>query len=194
MLKKILRDVGITILIAIVIFAFLRVSFQGYMVRGSCMLPGIENRDWVMVSKAAYFCSDPQHGDIIILDPPISTNHPFIKRVIAVPGDTLEVKDGKVYLNDIALTEPYIAAPPRYTLPAREIPEGEYFVLGDNRNSADDSHIWGTVPGENIIGKAWFIYWPLERWRGAGNYNYPELASEQEDITTVSQTFGVEFG
>lgn len=161
--------------------------------RGSCMLPGIENSDWVMVSKAAYFCSDPQHGDIIILDPPISTNHPFIKRVIAVPGDTLEVKDGKVYLNDIALTEPYISAPPHYTLPAREIPEGEYFVLGDNRNSADDSHIWGTVPGENIIGKAWFIYWPLERWRGAGNYNYPELASEQEEIMTVSQTFGVEF-
>jgi signal peptidase I len=193
LLKKILRDVGITILIAIAIFAFLRVSFQGYMVRGSCMLPGIENQDWVMVSKAAYFFSDPQHGDIIILKPPISASHPFIKRVIAVPGDTIEVKDGKVYLNDIALTEPYVSDPPRYTLPAREIPEGEYFVLGDNRNSADDSHVWGTVPGENILGKAWFIYWPLERWGGAGNYNYPELASEQEEIMTVSQTFGVEF-
>ncbi len=193
MLKKILRDVGITILIAIAIFAFLRVSFQGYMVRGSCMLPGIENQDWVMVSKASYFSSDPQHGDIIILKPPIPANHPFIKRVIAVPGDTIEVKDGKVYLNDIALTEPYVSDPPRYTLPAREIPEGEYFVLGDNRNSADDSHIWGTVPGENIIGKAWFIYWPLERWGGAGNYNCPELTSEQEEIMTVSQTFGVEF-
>ena len=193
MLKKILRDVGITILIAIAIFAFLRVSFQGYMVRGSCMLPGIENQDWVMVSKASYFASDPQHGDIIILKPPIPAKHPFIKRVIAVPGDTIEVKDGKVYLNDIALTEPYVSDPPRYTLSAREIPEGEYFVLGDNRNSADDSHIWGTVPGENILGKAWFIYWPLERWRGVGNYNYPELASEQEEIMTVSQTFGVEF-
>ena len=193
MLKKILRDVGITILIAIAIFAFLRVSFQGYMVRGSCMLPGIENQDWVMVSKAAYFFSDPQHGDIIILKPPIPANHPFIKRVIAVPGDTIEVKDGKVYLNDIALTEPYVSDPPRYTLSAREIPEGEYFVLGDNRNSADDSHIWGTVHGEDILGKAWFIYWPLERWRGVGNYNYPELASEQEEIMTVSQTFEVEF-
>jgi len=192
-LKKILRDVGITILIAIAIFAFLRVSFQGYMVRGSCMLPGIENQDWVMVSKASYFSSDPQHGDIIILEPPIPANHPFIKRVIAVPGDTIEVKDGKVYLNDIALTEPYVSDPPRYTLPAREIPEGEYFVLGDNRNSADDSHIWGTVPGENIIGKAWVIYWPLERWRGVGNYNYPELASEQEEIMTGSQTFEGEF-
>jgi len=194
LLKKILRDVGITILIAIAIFAFLRVSFQGYMVRGSCMLPGIENQDWVMVSKASYFCSDPQHGDIIILEPPIPANHPFIKRVIAVPGDTIEVKDGKVYLNDIVLTEPYVSEPPRYTLPAREIPEGEYFVLGDNRNSADDSHIWGTVPGENIIGNAWFIYWPLEHWGRVGNYNYPDLASEQEQGVMILETVEGQFG
>jgi len=141
------------------------------------MLPGIENQDWVMVSKAAYFFSSPHHGDVVIVQPPFQTEHPFIKRVIALSGDTIEVKEGKVYLNGTPLTEPYIAEPPRYTLPAQEIPEGEYFVLGDNRNNADDSHMWGTVPGENIIGKVWFIYWPPKHWRVVGGYNYPELAN-----------------
>ena len=190
---KVLRDVGITILIAIAIFAFLRVSFQGYMVRGACMLPGIENHDWVMVSKASYFSSDPARGDVIVFNPPFQSEFPFIKRVIAVPGDTVEIKDGKVYLNGTALDEPYIAQPPSYTMSEREIPEGEYFVLGDNRNNADDSHIWGTVPRENIIGKVWFIYWPPQHWRWVGSYNYPELASEQEQIIVFSQTFGGEF-
>ena len=176
---KLLRDIGITILIALAVFGLLRVSLQGYMVRGSCMLPGIQDQDWVMVSKAAYFFTDPDHGDVIILQPPFQTEHPFIKRVIALPGDTIEVKDGKVYLNGIPLTEPYIAQPPRYVLSAREIPEGEYFVLGDNRNNADDSHIWGTVPRENIIGKVWFIYWPPQHWRVVGGYDYPELDNEQ---------------
>jgi len=173
---KVLRDVGITILIAIAIFAFLRVSFQGYMVRGACMLPGIEHHDWVMVSKASYFSSDPAHGDVIVFDPPFQSEFPFIKRVIAVPGDTVEIKDGKVYLNGTALDEPYISQSPSYTVPAQEIPEGEYFVLGDNRNNADDSHIWGTVPRENIIGKVWFIYWPSQHWRWVGSYNYPEFS------------------
>ena len=160
------------------------------------MLPGIENHDWVMVSKASYFSSDPARGDVIVFNPPFQSEFPFIKRVIAVPGDTVEIKDGKVYLNGTngtALDEPYISQPPSYTMPAREIPEGEYFVLGDNRNNADDSHIWGTVPRENIIGKVWFIYWPLQHWRWVGSYNYPELASEQEQIIVFSQTFGGEF-
>ena len=176
-MKRLLLDIGITILIALAVFCLLRVCLQGYMVRGSCMLPGIENQDWVMVSKAAYFFSGPHHGDVVIVQPPFQTEHPFIKRVIALSGDTIEVKEGKVYLNGTPLTEPYIAEPPRYTLPAQVIPEGEYFVLGDNRNNADDSHMWGTVPGENIIGKVWFIYWPPEHWRVEGDYNYPELAN-----------------
>jgi len=74
------------------------------------------------------------------------------------------------------LDEPYISQSPSYTVPAQEIPEGEYFVLGDNRNNADDSHIWGTVPRENIIGKVWFIYWPSQHWRWVGSYNYPEFS------------------
>lgn len=187
---KLLRDIGIIILIAVAVFAFLRVSLQGYMVCGACMLPGIEDHDWVMVSKASYFSSDPDHGDVVILEPPMQSNHPFIKRIIAVPGDAIEINDGKVYLNGIPLTEPYIAEPPRYTIPTQEIPEGEYFVLGDNRNSADDSHIWGTVPRENIIGKAWFIYWPPQHWGPVENYNYPELASKQEQGVMILETGG----
>lgn len=117
------------------------------------MLPGIENHDWVMVSKASYFSSDPAHGDVIVFNPPFQSEFPFIKRIIAVPGDTVEIKDGKVYLNNTALDEPYILQPPSYTMPAREIPEGEYFVLGDNRNNADDSHIWGKFLERTLLAR-----------------------------------------
>ena len=174
---KIVREIGITILIAIAIIALIRISIQGYTVHYSCMLPNIEQGDWIMVSKARYFFSDPERGDVIVFWPPeeAASDRPFIKRVIALPGDTVEVKDGKVFINDIPIEEEYIKEPPRYTTSFEIIPDGEYFVLGDNRNNANDSHCWGNIPRDNIIGKASFIYWPPEKWRPLKNYSYPEL-------------------
>ena len=129
-----------------------------------------------MTSKASYFFSDPQRGDVIIFNPDNGSQFPYIKRVIALPGDTVEVKDNKVFINGIPLEEEYIMEPPRYTMPAKTIPEGEYFVLGDNRNNSNDSHAGWTVPRENVIGKAWFVYWPLSDLRMVKHYSYPELA------------------
>jgi len=95
----------------------------------------------------------------------LSPSHPFIKRVIGLPGETVEIKDGKVFIDGIPLDEEeYIMAPPNNPMPATEIPENEYFVLGDNRNSSNDSHNGWTVPRDNIIGRAWFIYWPPSKW------------------------------
>lgn len=177
---KVLREVGITILIAVAIFALLRVTVQAYTVQYSCMLPNIEEGEWLMVSKASYFFSDPERGDVIIFDPPISSRYPYIKRVIGLPGETVEVRDGKTFINGICLTEEYIREPPSYTMAPKVIPQGEYFVLGDNRNNANDSHAGWTVPRENIIGEAWFIYWPPNEWGPLKHYSYPELNQEVE--------------
>ena len=189
---KILREVGITILIAIAIFALLRLTVQGYRVQYSCMLPNIEEGEWLMVSKASYFFSDPERGDIVVFKPPeeLHSRYPFIKRVIGLPGDIVEVKDNKIFINGIPLEEGYIMEPPHYTMPPQKIPPNEYFVLGDNRNNANDSHCWGTIARDTIIGKAWLIYWPPSKWGVVKHYNYPELAEEDGQETTVCSPVG----
>jgi signal peptidase I len=189
---KILREVVITILIAVAIFVCLRLTVQAYSVQFTCMLPNIEEGDWVMVSKASYFFSDPQRGDVIVFDPPFDSPHPFIKRVIGLPGETVEIKDGKVSINGTALDEEYIMSPPNYTMPAIEVPENEYFVLGDNRNNSNDSHYGWAVPRDNIIGKAWFRYWPLSKWGIIKHYSYPELNVTGEQEMMFSHSFGVQ--
>ena len=114
----------------------------------------------------------PRRGDVIVFRFPLDTSRDFIKRVIGVPGDTVEVRDGKVFINGDPLVENYILSTPDYTYPPKTVPEGQYFVLGDNRRNSYDSHAWHTqcsqqqtcdfVPEENIIGQAWVAYWPFD--------------------------------
>jgi signal peptidase I len=173
-MKTILRDILITLAIALVIFLLLRVSVQAYKVRENCMEPNFYEDEWLLAGKAAYWWGEPQRGDVIILEPPFDSDYPFIKRIIAIPGDTVEVKDGKVYVNGTALEEPYIKEAPAYSYPLTELGEDEYFTLADNRNNANDSHVWGKLPRENIIAKVWFSYWPPSEWGGSKDYSLDE--------------------
>jgi len=141
------------------------------------MEPGLQDEQQLLINKVVYYFREPERGDIIILHPPPPYSPkatPFIKRIIALPGDTIEVKNGAVYVNGLKLDEPYIKEPPAYNFQQKKIPEDEYFVLGDNRNNANDSHVWGTVPRQNIIGKAWLSIWPPSEWGLVPNYSLNE--------------------
>ena len=172
-MKGLFRELAITAGLALVIFLILQTTIQSSIVEGSSMLPGLENNQRLIVVKAVYHFRDPQRGDIIIIHPPVAPDKQWVKRVIGLPGDTVEVKNHTVYVNNVALKEPYIKEAPNYTYGPFQVPAGQYFVLGDNRANSDDSHIFGTVPMANIIGKAWLTIWPLDRWGIVGNFGLP---------------------
>jgi signal peptidase I len=194
---KILREVVITILIAIAVFICLRLTVQSYTVVMTSMEPNFQQGECIMVNKVSYHSSGPQRGQVIVFNPPPPNEespYPFIKRVIGLPGETVEIKDVKVFINGTALEEDeYIKDRPNYTMSAITVPDSQYFVLGDNRNNSNDSHTGWTVPLDNIIGKAWFIYWPPSNWGVVKHFSYPELLGTEGQAMMLSQSFGVQF-
>jgi len=170
-----LRDLIETLVLALIIFLVVNTFTGRYEVQSISMEPTLHEGQYLIVSKVAYWFHAPERGDIIVLDPP---NHqsdiPYIKRVIGLPGEKVEIREGRVWINGIALNEPYVSGPPAYS-ESLVLGKDEYLVLGDNRNNSSDSHIWGILPRENIIGKSVFRYWPPEKWGVIPHYTFPEL-------------------
>ncbi|MFC1982791.1 signal peptidase I [Chloroflexota bacterium] len=169
-MKGFIREALTTIIMALVIFLGLQATIQSSIVLGSSMEPNFETGQRLIVSKVIYRFGDLNRGDVVILRPPSNSSVDYIKRVIALPGETVEIKDGLVYIDWEPLSEPYISNPTHYTMKPVEVPEGYCFVLGDNRNSSNDSHIWGPLPLDNIEGKVWLSIWPPDDWGIAPNY------------------------
>ena len=173
-MKSFARELIITVVLAVIIFLAARLTIQTFVVLMTSMEPNFHEGQRLVVNKAAYFFGEPERGDVVIFDAPNSTDEDFIKRIIGLPGDKVAIMDGAVYVNGVKLDEPYIMDSPKYTMTEREIPDDEYFVLGDNRNHSNDSHNNWLVPRDNIIGKAWLSTWPPDNWGTVLNYPLEE--------------------
>ncbi|MBZ5634035.1 MAG: signal peptidase I [Acidobacteriia bacterium] len=159
-----LRDLSVSVVIAIIVILFL---YQPVKVEGTSMTPALVNDERIFINKFVYRfgLSDIVRGDTIVFWAPEDPSKSYIKRVVGLPGDAVEIVDGTVILNGQRLEEPYIRDEyrDRVSMTRRVVEDGHYFVLGDHRNSSNDSRSWGTVPRDAIYGKAVFVYWPLER-------------------------------
>jgi signal peptidase I len=192
--RRVARELAETVILALLIFFAVKAVVQNFRVEGASMEPSLQTDQYLLVNKAIYFRVDmdrihrflpfipgddgtprhlfrsPRRGDVVVFKFPLDPTRDFIKRVIGVPGDTVEVKDEVVYINGSPLKEDYIAQTPNYTYGPKTVPPGMYFVLGDNRRFSYDSHSWTCpqqqvcdfVPESDIIGQAWFKYWPLD--------------------------------
>src|ERR1051326_4781671 len=174
--RKFAIEVLQTLVLMCVLYFGVRVVFQNFRVDGPSMQPTLTTGELLWVNKAAYYrwkgqfiLGGPQRGDIAVLHSPDPTDDvDLIKRVIGLPGDRVRVDHGTVFINDQQLDEPYIRFQGSYTYPETDqnlvVPQGEYFVLGDNRDNSRDSHFGWFVPADNLIGRAWLSYWPPADW------------------------------
>lgn len=167
-------DVLETLLLSVLLFLGINAISARIRVDGYSMEPTLQSGEFVIVNKMAYRLGSPKVGDVIVFHYPRDPEQEYIKRVIGLPGDHVRIADGQVFLNDQPLEEPYIASPPAYAPQEWDVPEDSLFVLGDNRNNSSDSHNWGPVPMDYVIGKAVVVYWPPEQW---GLIHHPSIAN-----------------
>ena len=162
------------VVIALLIAAIVRVFIaEPRYIPSPSMVPTLAVGDRLLVDKLSYRLHPPDRGDIVVFEPPpqlqdygYTVKQAFIKRVIGLPGQTVAVDQGTVFVDGNPLREQYILEQPQYRMPPVQVPPGSFFVMGDNRNDSNDSHVWGFLPAQNIIGKAAFRFWPWPRLGG----------------------------
>ncbi len=165
------RDTLRTIVVAVALALLVRLFIaEPRFIPSDSMVPTLAVGDRLVIEKISYAFREPQPGDIVVFVPPealqaqgYEANQVFIKRLIAGPGQVVQVQDGHVWVDGVAIAEPYIAEPPNYVLNPLVVPPDQVFMLGDNRNYSFDSHVWGFLPRQNIIGRAIVRFWPLDR-------------------------------
>ncbi len=153
-----------TIILAVVLYFLIDSVIARVRVENISMLPTLQPGEFILVNKMAYKLGSLHTGDIVIFHFPQDPSQDYIKRVIGIPGDTVTVQGGKVFVNNRQLNETYISAAPQYT-GSWTVPADQLFVLGDNRNQSSDSHSWGFVPLSNLVGRALVVYWPLNDFK-----------------------------
>ena len=203
--SSLVREIVETLLLALIIFIAVRAVVLNFRVDGLSMTPSMNNNEMVLVNRNVYLHFDkwalvdwlpgidhaeadtvypfhpPERGDIVVFDAPVNnSSKPYIKRVIGLPGETVEAKDGRVYIDGQMIEEPYLEGETTYCRADQDcapvtVPEGHIFVMGDNRDNSSDSRAFGVVDVNSIIGKAWLTYWPFGDAGLVPHYDYPEI-------------------
>ncbi|HET8706214.1 MAG TPA: signal peptidase I [Pseudomonadales bacterium] len=172
---QLIMDVLETLLLSVVMFVVINALSARVRVDGFSMLPTLQDGEYVLVNRLAYKLGNPERGDIIVFHFPLDETQDLIKRVIGLPGDVIRVENGVLSVNGQTLTEPYIAAAPLYD-GEWQVPPNYLFVLGDNRNDSSDSHSWGPVSFDKIIGKAIMVYWPFNQWSMIDHFEFAKAS------------------
>ena len=184
-MSRIAREIVEAVLLALVVFLLLQATVRNFKVDGSSMFPTLEQGNYLLVNRLVYFRLDtarlsrvvpfwkvtdpnprfalhaPRRGEVIVFQFPLDPTKDFVKRVVGVPGDTIELRDGNVLIDGMPAPEPYLERKDNSNDGPLFLGPGEYYVLGDNRRSSNDSRSWGPVPETNILGKVWLVYWPF---------------------------------
>ena len=187
MMSRVVREAVEAVALALVVFLFLQISVSNFKVDGSSMQPTVEHGQYLLINKLVYFQVDtgrlarvipfwseeepeghfaihpPNRGEVIVFRFPRDPEKDFVKRVLGLPGEEVQVRNGMVYIDGVLLEEPYLAERDRSNDGPTLLKEREYYVIGDNRRNSRDSRTWGPVPEENIRGKVWLVYWPFSQ-------------------------------
>ena len=186
-MSRAFREVSEALILALIVFLVIQGSVRNFKVEGSSMFPSLNSGQFLLVNKLVYFKLDtsrlsrvipfwdedtpsnhfaihpPRRGEVIVFRFPGDTSKDFVKRVIGLPGEEVEIVSGTTYIDGVALDEPYLTTKDGSNTAPLLLDDAEYFVMGDNRRSSNDSRNWGAVPEANILGKVWVVYWPVRQ-------------------------------
>jgi signal peptidase I len=170
--KSILREFVETALLTLLIFLAIRTLIQNFRIEGVSMEPNLHDGQYLIINKLVYYLHPPERGDVVVFHYPKNPRRDFIKRIIGLPGERVEVRGESIFINREELAEPYALHTGKYAWGPQRLGEDEYFVLGDNRSSSSDSHSWGPLPRDALVGKAWISYWPPKHLGLVPHYSY----------------------
>ena len=174
-----LREIIDTLILIGAIYALVNLATVRFFIDGPSMQPNFHASEFLVVSRLSYLLGEPEHGDVAVFDAPEARpdDPPLIKRVIGMPGDTVEIRDQQVYVNGAALNETYINEPCSESMCRDDswtLGPNEYFFMGDNRNNSRDSRRFGPVQREHVVGEALVRYWPPSEWGIVEHFRYPD--------------------
>ena len=184
-LRSFLRETLETIALTLIIFVVIRAGVQNFRIEGYSMEPNFHDGQYLLISKVDYLLHPPERGDVVVFMSPQDLSRDFIKRVIALPGETVEIREGRVFINNKELVQNYTVNPGSYNFGPVSVGSDQLFVLGDNRNNSSDSHSWGNLPRSDMIGKAWISYWPPPLW---AIIQTPSFAANTPAVSTPEAT------
>ncbi|MEM7798289.1 MAG: signal peptidase I [Chloroflexota bacterium] len=178
------KEIIETLLFTFFVIWFVKTASQNFRIEGASMEPTLQEGQYLIINKLAYFLDEPERGDIIVLHFPNDRSRDFIKRIIALPGDTIDINNGEVRVNGALIQEPYIKDPPGNNQ-SWVVPEDSFFVMGDNRRNSSDSRTWSYLPEEDIIGKAWVVYWPPQEWQLVPHFEHNNIPLSDPDVNAT---------